>query len=329
MAEAELFFTFDFESLYPNLECTGHCKSVGELVSNSIFEYYVPKGLAALADFLVRILGMVISDNIVQNTAGGFNTLHKQVSGLTTGLSAASTIANIYLSCGFDTYLTGQLPLAYYARYIDDGVGILDMATFTSDEILQILNGWHSSIRVPQKDFSVSKAVHFLDLNIFASPEGRVCFNTFRKPQAIFDYIPTDSAHAPNTFRGMIVGECCRLLITNTREADYFRQIDFFKSKLVRRGHNLDTIQRVMRNYPFSRRLGILRPRRKTIEEKPLVFGHGVHYFPGIEKLSWKRLGNVQNALAGHVGRCKVRTFHKVRPNIFLRLYKASWRPKL
>ena len=325
----DFLVTFDFESLYPNLSCSGHELSVGSIVSDAIFSYYVPKGQASLADFLVRILCLLITDSIVQNTADGSGDLFRQMSGLTTGLSAASTIANIYLAHGFDIHFTSLLRTRYYARYIDDGLAIVSSEEGTVDNILEACNSWHRSLSVPAKDCTIGKHVHFLDLNIFASSDGRITFNTYRKPQAIFDYIPTESAHAPSTFRGMIAGECCRLLVTNSSSNDYVKQISFFKQKLARRGFNYDTINRIVSKYPFSKRLSILRPRQKKVAtSKQKIFGHGVFYFPGIQTLPWKRVRNIQNSLAKHVGQCKVRTFHRVRPNLFLRLYTASWRPK-
>ena len=98
----EHFFTLDFESFYTKLVCAGGQTCVGEVVSNAIFALYIPKRQAQLADFLVRILSRLLADSVVQNTADGSNTLFKQVSGLTTGLSAASTIANIYFAYGYD-----------------------------------------------------------------------------------------------------------------------------------------------------------------------------------------------------------------------------------
>ena len=85
-----------------------------------------------LADFLIRILWLLLSSGVVQDTADGSNTLFKQTSGLTTGLAASSTIANIYLAEGFDKHIVEKLPLTHYSRYIDDGVGILDHSNWKS-----------------------------------------------------------------------------------------------------------------------------------------------------------------------------------------------------
>ena len=296
------------------------------MVSNRILEYFIPRGQSMLADFLVRILWLLLSNGVVQHTADGSNSLYKQISGLTTGLSASSTIANIYLAEGFDKYILESLPLNFYSRYIDDGVGVLDLDKFGGD-IFEILNSWHSSIRIPRKDLVVGREVNFLDLHFYVADGGRVAFRTFRKPQAIFDYIPPKSAHDRNIFRGLVAGECTRLLVTNTFERDYTAQLAFFRGRLARRGHSFRDIDYIFGKYPWSKRKGALVKKRidKTRER---IYGHGVHYFPGIRNLPWHLLRGVERALGAHVGDCKVRTFYKVRPNLFLKLYRASWRPQ-
>ena len=72
----------------------------------------------------------------------------------------------------------------------------------------------------------------------------------------------------------------------------------------------------------------MLHKKRVVIKQKDRVIGHGVHFFPGIRKLPWHELRKVENMLAPFSGACKIRTFFKGRPNLFLKLYNASWRPK-
>ena len=273
-------------------------------------------------------MSRLLADSVVQNTADGSNTLFEQVSSLTTGLSAASTIANIYLAYGYDDYAWQELQPSFLARYIDDGLGILDIQGRSEQDIRKTLNGWHASLHVPAKDFCLGDRVHFLNLNITLSSTRSVNFSTFRKPQTTCDYIPTNSADSASTFRGTVAGECNRLLVTISTASSYAFQLDFFRRKLARRGYNHDLINRAFSKYPFSRRLGILHPVARPAAEKTKVFGHGVHFFPGIHRLRWKSgLSRIRNSLAKHVGKCKVRTFYRICPNIFLRLYTASWRP--
>ena len=68
--------------------------------------------------------------------------------------------------------------------------------------------------------------------------------------------------------------------------------------------------------------------KRVIVKDKFQVLGHGVSFFPGIRKLPWQTLRRVETILAPFSGACRVRTFYKGRPNLFLKLYNASWRPK-
>ena len=325
LSASETFVTFDVETVYPSLECLERDKCVGAVVSNRILKYFLPRGQSMLADFLIRILWLLLSSGVVQDTADGSNTLFKQTSGLTTGLAASSTIANIYLAEGFDKHIVEKLPLTHYSRYIDDGVGILDHSKLEID-ILGALNSWHPSIRIPEKDLDVATQVHFLDLQFFLT-NSRVAFRTYRKPQAIFDYIPPQSAHDRNIFSGLVAGECTRMLITNTFEKDYKAQLHFFRGRLARRGHSFKNIDKIMCKYPWSRRQRVL-TKKRIDKSKQNVFGHGIHYFPGIRRLPWHKIKDVERMLTPFTGNCKVRTFFRVRPNLFLKLYSASWRPK-
>ena len=219
---------------------------------------------------------------------------------------------------------------AYFARYIDDGFAVV--RDEQASDLREKINSWHTSIRVPEKDFNKGKTVHFLDLEVHMLPSGHVYFKTYRKPQSIFDYIPPNSSHPRACFDGMVQGEVNRLLTTNTFPNDFNKQLHFFRTKLVRRGYSLAKIRSIFsKNQHYKRYQLLARNKRGPVQtvQKDKVFGHGLYHFPGVQNVKLKK----QNFLAGrqlnmYAGQCRVRSYYKIRPNIFLRLYPASWKPK-
>eukprot|EP00974_Lingulodinium_polyedra_P053903 5182435-Lingulodinium_polyedra.AAC.1 len=116
----EDLFTYDVRSLYPSLICKAEqgSDSVYNVLEPIILEFYTARGKKNYGLCLVRILRLIIDCSIV----ACLGEVHEQLWGLTTGQSAASTIANLYLAARFDRHVL--VVAVTMMRYIDDGVGI-------------------------------------------------------------------------------------------------------------------------------------------------------------------------------------------------------------
>ena len=154
-----------------------------------------------LGSWLCKALKLLLLDPVVRVKGKDMGVEEHEVffiqrSGMTTGLSCASTIANIYLSSGFDIHVA-EIAVQPLLRYIDDGIMTV-MKQMSTDTILLHLNSWHPSVRVKLDDVQRGSQVHVLDLQLDIV-NGRVRIQTLRKNQSIYDYINlcrlTDKLH--------------------------------------------------------------------------------------------------------------------------------------
>ena len=204
LAEDKEFFTFDIEALYPSLICKDDAMSVQTVVGHDVLNYYAAPGRFLYADFLIKLLRLLLLHPVISICLEGDVCFFQQQVGLTTGLSCASTIANIFLSKGFDFHLDSRLPIRKYVRYIDDGGGIVKQGN--RSRILRHLNSWHPMIVVQDKDLACGLDVHLLDVRL-RSTGGRIYCATYRKDQNIYDYLPASSAHHPATQVSILTSE--------------------------------------------------------------------------------------------------------------------------
>ena len=234
------------------------------LVSKAIRRHFGQN--STKASLLISIMLLLIEEAYVQHSGAVF----VQEVGLTTGLAAAGTLANIFLSCDFDRHAMEVTGARVFARYLDDGCGICK--AISSEFLAERLSEWHPSIQVKESDVQMGRSVHFLDLQIdVCEADGSLLMETFRKPQGIWDYVPMSSAHHPSIFRGVVHTETNRLLMTNNTEKCFEKNVAFFVNKLIKRGYCPRMIEEIRKKYPFERRWARLLPRRKKENGRAII----------------------------------------------------------
>ena len=76
-------------------------------------------------------------------------------------------------------------------------------------------------------------------------------YNTYRKPQSTYDYLPFNSCTPYHTKTGIIITETIRMLRTNSSAQAYLKQLNFFKLQLQKRGYPGEVIQNIFNRYPW------------------------------------------------------------------------------
>ena len=338
-----ILFTFDIAALYPSLIVfADDPKCVFNVLVPAILGFFSKRGLCNLADLIIKFLKVILHKPLITL----FDKTYSLDRGMVTGLACATTVANIYLALSFDEYIRNSFPmLMYYKRYVDDGFCMVSASTFDQipshnrgKHIAALCSGWHDSIKIRPKDVSIGNSVHFLDLNI-SIVLGHVVFETYRKPESLFDYLPSSSCHPKSVFRGIVSTELHRLLISNTMSASFRKQVDLFRAKLCRRGHQAEMFNKICKKYAFSKRLHILhsirsRHTRPKIAKKFIV--HATYSFcnPIPRSAHFNKINNVFRHL--HAIGPHQRQHHQFPPsvmlanaigrNLFRRLYHSSWR---
>ena len=186
----------------------------------------------------------------------------------------------------------------------------------------------------------MSSEVHLLDVELKADAEGHIIFNTYRKPQNIYDYCPPLSAHTSQMIYAVVRSEMCRLIITNSTKKAYGEQVLLFMKKLKARGYNMKKVGVIMLQFPWSRRKSILDDRKhrrscKILGAKVLIRrkvrnpGVTIKFSKGLERLKWHRHVNQGMSLLSEVvgaASLTLATRWSIGTNLFRRLYSSSWR---
>ena len=167
--------------------------------------------------------------------------------------------------------------------------------------------------------------INFLGLKVFKPPSRQVGFATHRKPTAALDYVPVGSAHAENTFSGVIAGELCRLLISNSTEASFDKQVAFFRSKVLRRGYCMINFQQILSRFPWHRRQKLLKPREQSSGKMGKKRIHiTTKHVSGLAKPD---LNKIARCLNRHLSKhdVELRFPYTVGKNLFRWLHARTW----
>ena len=119
-----------------------------------------------------------------------------------------------------------------------------------------------------------------------------------------------------------------RLLVTDSKEADYSEQVIFFMKKMRARGHDIRRFSEVFQRYPHSRRKLIL-TEGATARTKPANLGLTIKYVKGIERCSLHKLNRCAShllaKLLGGDTQATLTTRFSVGKNLFRLLYRHTW----
>ena len=226
------------------------------------------------------LLGQVVTFQF--GLSGGLR-FFKQVIGVTTGLSCACQLANIYL-LGLDVLVMNALGSRQlvFKRFIDD-ILVVDDGSIEVDDLLALFSSFDDCIVVTFEHGESDVCTHFLDLEIdFTNPE--LVYRTYRKPACTYAYTPAMSCHAKSVLEGIVATEVVRLLRTNNRRRDFAFQIVFFAGKLIARGFDPSMIRRVACRYPWRHRNKILERRGKS-SVKTYIVPFKLRFCEGAEQL--------------------------------------------
>ena len=259
--------TFDVEQLYPSMEPS----RVKGAVKVALLAYYRAnpcRGYGALIELLCWLLQIVFDGQILRMTSAvsGTKSLFVQVVGITTGLSCAVQLANLFLLGMDQTFKhTFSVQLHLYKRFVDDVLVVMGENCNTQD-MLNSLNAFDDLIVCTNDGTESGTKVTFLDLDIDFSM-GALSYSTHRKPLATYGYTPADSCHSKQTLMGIVSTEAIRLLRTNSSMSSFTYHCAFFASKLKLRGYDLLEVRRILAKYPWHRRSELIVPVKKIKQQ--------------------------------------------------------------
>ena len=178
------------------------------------------------SDAILKILRFVVDHQLVVFEQNGFLSRD----GIGMGLSCSGFLANLYLSL-VDEQLRSITEL--WLRYMDDGLAAVHFSLV--DRVVDTLNSFHRQIKCKIK--VVPNFANFLDIIAF-HVNGKMVVRLFRKAGNRYLYIPTASNHPPKCFHAFLGTEIKRIIRLNTFKADMFRELGFFRQKLINSGYS-------------------------------------------------------------------------------------------
>jgi len=225
--------TFDVENLYPSVEHP----HLMQILASRIRKHYRHKW--DLANFIIKILEVVFANQIVAFK----DQLWLVVNGIATGLQPGVFIANIYLD-DFDTHAVQALgDPKFFGRFVDDILVIHEHHQL--EQIRTVLNDWHPSIVCKLAGTGTSD-VQFLDISM-SIVDCKLSHRLYRKPLALYHYVPFSSCHPSSVFTGVVEGELHRISRRCTFDHDFLQEAGFFNKKLVARGYPSSIFHRALR----------------------------------------------------------------------------------
>ena len=194
--------TYDIKSLYPMIQlwyCHEKCQdALYDVITAELWRYYSRQ--PALATLCCDLLQLIL-----KNQVRAFNdAICCIIDGLSTGQQAAVVMPNIYMHW-HDRHIQSMLGDSLYQqfRYIDDG--LLAVHEDVDDTTLAMaINSWND--RIQTDEVKSGNVVVFLDLELSLQPNlsgMEVNYQTFRKPQNIYSFVPGNSEHVPSVFGAM------------------------------------------------------------------------------------------------------------------------------
>eukprot|EP00438_Fugacium_kawagutii_P000310 Skav205271 [mRNA] locus=scaffold1841:195276:198494:+ [translate_table: standard] len=300
--------TFDIRNLYPSID-RGHFL---EKVSQHIRRFWAQR--PQYGAFLIQLVEFVLAFQFVQFEG----QLWQVTKGLPTGLQTSVVFANLYLA-SLDDFIVNRFPaMNSWYRYIDDALGIIHKDE--TNAVYLELHQWHENIKWDLSGQGLS--VPFLDLELTLQ-DGFFSFQTFRKAQNAYLYIPRTSCHPEGVFKALISGESQRIFRTcHGNHKAVQRQLSFFLDRLQKRGYNRKEAE--ILSAQTLRRLNCRASRTKTNMRKfffrqEFTFSLNRKCINVALKRHWHL---IQSCFKQPVG--AVLSF-RVQPNLFRRDFATNW----
>jgi hypothetical protein len=213
-------YSCDFESLYTNINLNDALVVITEFISRKF------KSTDIKIEAFHKFLKLVFFNNVFKYK----NKYFIQISGIAMGSKCGPSIANIYISCLEDKFLTIHRPLLYY-RFIDDILIIT--SSYFNIEILKTCFGYLVLNTI------LGKVVNFLDLNIKISTiDGSLLYSLYIKPTQTFTYLLISSNHPKHIYRNIPKSLFIRVRRICSSFIDYLYFSRLLISQLVLRGYN-------------------------------------------------------------------------------------------
>ena len=169
----------------------------------------------------------------------------KQIKGIATGTSPATSIANLFLGIFEEEEIIDQFKpsLPFLKRFIDDGCGIWKHHpnAITDESLWQAFKNKMNESGVKWIFSKREKHAVFLDMNITLK-HSSVITSLFSKPLNLYLYIPPTSCHPKGVINGLVHGHLIRIHILCCESQTVIKETKLFTNHLLNRGYNIEEL---------------------------------------------------------------------------------------
>lgn len=179
-----------------------------------------------------------------------FDTIYKQISGISMGTNCAPELANLYLKQVLDPEFINHNNITNYKRYLDDIFFLWHGSNSELRYLLAKLNEDYGRMKFTIE--SSKTKISFLDVDILLSSNGRqLHWSTHQKSINKYAYIKQNSSHPQYIFRGFIKTELERYR-RNSSSIHAFQIIKHrFFIRLLKRNYKRNFITKIFDEIPF------------------------------------------------------------------------------
>lgn len=230
-------FTCDAISMYTNIPTPTALRVVEtHLFKNrDKFKHVSPAALMTALKLLMR-------NNIFQFG----DTFWHQTTGTAMGTPPAPPWATLYFGIHEESPAMEHFTqfLAFYKRFIDDGVGIwlcLKDDTANKEKWMAFQAAMNSCPGLTWEFSELSTSIDFMDLTI-SIDNGRIKTTMFEKALNLYLYIPPHSTHPPGVLNGLVMGNVMRIHTLCSDQPDRHAKMQQFFLRLLARGYKHDIL---------------------------------------------------------------------------------------
>ena len=241
---------------------------------------------------LVEMLSLILTSNVCH-----FNSkYYLQVCGLAMGSKCSCSVSDIAVYPFESTLINMHSNIMQWLRFRDDVFFIWRGDHPSLKKFTETANSLHPTLKF---EFEISDtSVNFLDLTIYKGPRflkcGTLDLRVYQKKTDTNMHLEPHSAHPPNVFKSMMMGESQRFIRNSSSEENYIERLSKFKMTLAERGHDPTLINKYCSLANYNCREEYLKEKKKGNTDKnkeaPLVF---------ITKYD-NRFVNLKNAFTKH-----------------------------
>jgi hypothetical protein len=268
-------YSFDFESLYTNIDTTKLLVLVTEFVTP-----YLSSSKHINASGFYYLLKLVLENNIFK-----FDIYYYiQIFGIIMGAICGPTLANTYVWILEKHWLKIQRPI-FYGRFIDDIFMVNDK--FNLVEFEAIFDGL-------KLNFIKGDMVIFLDLEISINHIlNRLCFKLFIKPTNTFSYLLNTSNHPSHIFKNIPKSLFIRIRRICTYYHDYLLYSRNLVLQLVKRGYNYQNVNKIACQIGSVDRSNFLNYKYKTniYDNRKIIisslYDQSIQNYKNVMKITW------------------------------------------